>query len=126
MILGIPLILISILFAYMIGKEDLWISIIFLLLALVFFVSGVGFTTIFVNKFNVGGLIIGKDYIEIPGRWKKRTKLKLEEIKNIGEFETYDHIIELKSEKGFHLIEKQWMKKKDFDFVRDKLIEWTK
>ncbi len=126
-ILGIPLILISALFFSMIGKEDLWISIIFGFLALLFLAVGFGFTAIFVNKFNVGGLVIGNDFIEIPGRWKERTKLSFEDIKNIGEFETYDHIIEIESEKGVHLIERNWMKRKEFNVVRNKLKEyWTK
>jgi hypothetical protein len=111
----------------MIGKEDLWISIIFGLLALIFLASGLGFTAIFVNKFNVGGLVIGKNFIEIPGRWKKRTKVNLKDIKNIEEFETYDHIIEIESTKGFHLIERNWIKKKEFNIVRNRLKDyWTK
>jgi hypothetical protein len=109
----------------MIGKEGLWVSIVISLFVAVFLTSALGLIAIFVNKFNLGGLVIGKDYLEIPGRWKKRIILNFSEIKNIGEFETYDHIIEIESENGFHLIEKQWMKKKDFDFVRNKLIEYT-
>jgi hypothetical protein len=111
----------------MIGQEDWWISIIFGLLALVFCAAGIGFTAIFVNKFNVGGLVIGEDFIEIPGRWKDRTKLSFTDIKNIGEFETYDHIIEIESTKGVHLIERNWMNGKEFNVVRNKLQEyWMK
>ena len=111
----------------MIGKEDLWISIVFGFLALVFCTAGMGYTAIFVNKFNVEGLVIGEDNIEIPGRWKARTKLKFTDIKDIGEFETYDHIIEIESMHGVHLIERSWMKQRDFNIVRDRLKDyWTK
>ncbi|WP_157814104.1 hypothetical protein [Olleya sp. Bg11-27] len=84
---------------------------------------GIGFLALFISKFSVGKLKIGEDFIEIPGRWKKRTKLKFSEIKNIREIDTYDQVIEIESEKDFHLIEKQWMKSKEFDKVRKKLIE---
>lgn len=110
----------------MIGKEDLWISIIIGFLALVFLADGFGLTAIFANKFNVGGLVIGKDFIEIPGRWKERTKLSFKDIKNLGEFETYDHVVEIESTIRIHLIERSWMKQKEFNVVRDKLKEiWT-
>lgn len=106
-------------------KGEIWFRIITFVFFLLTSALGIGFLAIFINKFNVGKLRIGEDFIEIPGRWKKRTKLNFAEIKNIGEIETYDHVIEIESENGFNLIEKQWMKSKEFDKVREKLIEWT-
>jgi hypothetical protein len=106
-------------------KGEIWFRIITLIFFLMALALGIGFLALFINKFSVGKLKIGEDFIEIPGRWKKRTKLNFTEIKNIGEIDTYDQVIEIESEKDFHLIEKQWMKSKEFDKVRKKLIEWT-
>ena len=112
--------------AVTIGNGEIWFRIITLVFFLLTIALGIAFLWLFVNKFNVGGLKIGADFIEIPGRWKKRSKIKFSEIKNIGEIDTYDQVIEIESEKGFNLIEKQWMKSKEFDKVRERLIEWTK
>ena len=105
-------------------KGEIWFRIITFIFFVMTIALGIGFFAIFINKFNVGKLKIGEDFIEIPGRWKKRTKVNFAEIKNIGEIDTYDQVIEIESENGFHLIEKQWMKSKEFDQVRNKLIEW--
>ena len=106
-------------------KGEIWFRIIMFIFFLMTSALGIGFLALFINKFSIGKLKIGEDFIEIPGRWKKRTKLNFSEIKNIGEIHTYDQVIEIESEKDFHLIEKQWMKSKEFDKVRKKLIEWT-
>lgn len=84
---------------------------------------GLGFLIIYIRKFNVGDLVIGKDFLEIPGRWKDRVKVDFNNVKNIGDFNTYDHVIEIESEQGIHLIEKQWMKKQEFDKARELLIK---
>lgn len=87
----------------------------------------IGFLTIFFRKFNVGKLEIGTDFIEIPGRWKNRTKLNFIDIKEIREFDTYDNVIEIESRQGKHLIERNWMKQKEFDIVKKRLQEyWMK
>ncbi|AUC75521.1 hypothetical protein CW732_07460 [Olleya sp. Bg11-27] len=104
-------------------KGEIWFRIITFIFFLMTSALGIGFLALFISKFSVGKLKIGEDFIEIPGRWKKRTKLKFSEIKNIREIDTYDQVIEIESEKDFHLIEKQWMKSKEFDKVRKKLIE---
>jgi hypothetical protein len=88
-------------------KGEIWFRIITFIFFLMTSALGIGFLALFINKFSVGKLKIGEDFIEIPGRWKKRTKLNFSEIKNIGEIDTYDQVIEIESEKDFHLIEKQ-------------------
>ena len=85
---------------------------------------GIGFLTIFFRKFNIGRLKIGTDFIEIPGRWKDRIKLNFNDIKEIGEFDTYDNVIEIESQQGIHLIERNWMKEKEFDKVKERLEEY--
>lgn len=40
----------------------------------------------------------------------------------MGEFNTYDHVIQLETTQGIHLIEKHWMKEEDFNEVRDYLV----
>lgn len=84
---------------------------------------GIGFLTIFFRKLTVCKLKIGNDFIEIPGRWKDRTKLNFSEITEIGEFDTYDNVIEIETRQGIHLIERNWMKQKEFDIVKKKLQE---
>jgi hypothetical protein len=88
---------------------------------------GIGFLTIFFRKFNVGNLKLGNDFIEIPGRWKNPIRLQFDEIIEIGEFDTYDNVIEIESKKGILLIERNWMKQKEFENFKRKLQEyWTK
>lgn len=87
---------------------------------------GILFLIIFFKKFTVGDLILNHDKIEIPGRWRKREKVFFNQIENIGEIDSYDHVIEIISSKGVHLIEKQWMKVDDFEEVRQTLIELKK
>lgn len=85
---------------------------------------GVGFLTIFFRKYASANLIIGKDFIEIPGRWRSRVRLQFEEIKEIGKFNTYDDVIEIDNGKEIHLIESSWMKQKEFEIVKRKLSEY--
>lgn len=106
-------------------KGEIWFRIIMFIFFLMTAAFALGHLAILINKFNVGKLKIGEDFIEIPGRWKKRRRLKFSEIKNIREIDTFDHVIKIEGEKGFHLIEKQWMKSKEFEIVRNRLIEVT-
>ncbi len=107
--------------------DEIWFSIIVGLFSLIGLGIGIGFLTIFFRKLNVGKLKIGTDFIEIPGRWKDRTKLNFSEITEIGEFDTYDNVIEIESRQGIHLIERNWMKQKEFDIVKKRLQKyWTK
>ena len=120
------LIMATIFGAVTIKNGEIWLRIITLVFFLLTIAMGISFLWLFVYKFNVGGLKIGADFIVIPGRWKTQTKIMFSEIKNIGEINTYDQVIEIESENGFYLIEKQWMKSKEFDKVREKLVEWSK
>ncbi|GEM_PF-4280280 len=90
-------------------------------------VLGFGFLIIFFRKFGGDNLKIGNDFIEIPGRWKNRVILQFDDIFDIGELHTYDNVIEIDSTKGIYLIERNWMKEKDFENVKIKLKEyWLK
>lgn len=84
----------------------------------------IGFLTMFFRKANARKLRIGADFIEIPERWKYRTKLNFNEIVEIGEFETYDNVIEIQSGKGIHLIERNWMRQGEFEKVKGRLKEY--
>ncbi|MCB0471869.1 MAG: hypothetical protein KDC56_02300 [Flavobacteriaceae bacterium] len=122
---GITGILMAIIFGGItVDIREIWFRAIMFIFFVITAFLGLSFMAIFINKISVGKLKIGEDFIEIPGRWKKRTKLKFSEIINIYEIDTYDHVIEIESEKGFNLIEKQWMKSKEFEKVREKLVEW--
>ncbi|MBK8517143.1 MAG: hypothetical protein IPL55_12945 [Saprospiraceae bacterium] len=120
------LVLFSIFGLAVIKGDEIWFSIIVGLFSLMGLGMGIGFLTIFFRKFNVGNLKLGNDFIEIPGRWKNIIKLQFDEILEIGEFDTYDNVIEIKSKQGIHLIERNWMKQKDFENLKRKLQEyWT-
>jgi hypothetical protein len=110
-----------------INGTEIWFSIIVGLFSLMGLGMGIGFLTILFRKRNVGKLKIGNDFIEIPGRWKDKTKLNFRDIKEIREFDTSDNIIEIESRQGIHLIERNWMKQKEFDIVKKRLQEyWMK
>jgi len=121
---GFSGIMMSIIFGLALGKNKIWFSIIMGIFCLTTLMFGVGFLTVFFRKYACGNLIIGKDFIEIPGRWKRRVKLQFEEIVEIGEIDTYDNVIEIDSGKGIHLIESSWMKQEDFEIVKRKLKEY--
>ena len=104
--------------------DEIWFSIIVGLFSLMGLGMAIGFLTIFFRKFNVGKLKIGSDIIEIPGRWKDRITLKFNDIREIGEFDTYDNVIEIESQQGVHLIERNWMKKREFEKVKERLQEY--
>lgn len=121
------LVLFSIFGLAVIKGDEIWFSIIVGLFSLMGLGMGIGFLTIFFRKLNVGKLKIGTDFVEIPGRWKDRTKLNFSDITEIGEFDTYDNVIEIESQQGIHLIERNWMKQKEFDIVKKRLQEyWMK
>lgn len=104
--------------------DEIWFSIIVGLFSLMGLGMAIGFLTLFFRKYYVDKLKIGSDFIEIPGRWQNRIKLNFNDIKEIGEFDTYDNVIEIESQQGVHLIERNWMKKREFDKVKERLQEY--
>ena len=93
--------ILSYIFGSAINFKIIWFSILMTLFLLMTLALGIAFLTLFISKFEGGKLIIGDDFIEIPGRWKNRTRLKFDEITDIGEIDTYDNVIEIESEHGF-------------------------
>jgi hypothetical protein len=104
--------------ASILSTDSIWFCIVTGLFSLLFLLVGIGFLTIFIRKFNVGNLKIGTDFIVIPGRLKDPIRLNFDQIQEIGEFDTYDNVIEIISDEGVHLIERNWMKQKEFDAVK--------
>jgi len=109
---------------------EIWFSIIVGTFSLMGLGIGIGFLTIFFRKFNVGKLKIGTDFIEIPGRWKNRIKLNFNDILEIGEFDTYDNVIEIESRQGIHFDWKEldatkgvWFSKEKTPGLLDKKIK---
>lgn len=121
---GLGGLMMAVIFGMAIGAEQIWFSIIVGIFCLMTLAMGIGFLTIFFRKFNIGNLKLGNDFIEIPGRWKSRIRVNFSDILEIGEIDTYDNLIEIESDKGIHLIERNWMKQKDFDKVKNKLKEY--
>lgn len=125
------LVLASIFGFVLIESDEIWSEIGALLLFVFFFLlsSGIGisFLVLFLRKLNIGDLILGSDFIEIPGRWKNRIRLDFNDILEINEIDTYDNVIQIKSKGGIHFIERNWMKQKDFDLVKKRLKDyWMK
>lgn len=114
----------SIIFGLAFGKNEIWFSIVMGIFCLMSFILGAGFLAIYFRKYASGNLIIGKNFIEIPGRWKSRVRIHFEEILEIGEIDTYDNVIEIESGKEIHLIESSWMKQGDFEDVKGMLKDY--
>ena len=104
--------------------DEIWFSIVVGIFFLMSLAMGIGFLTIFFRKLNVGNIKLGIDFIELPGRWKERIKVNFKDIIDIGEIDTYDNVIEIESKNGIHLIERNWMKQKEFDKVKKRLQEY--
>ncbi|MBK6265356.1 hypothetical protein JKA74_09925 [Marivirga sp. S37H4] len=122
---GLGGLVISVIFGLaMIKGDEIWFSIIVGIFCLMGLALGIGFLTIFFRKLNVGNLKLGNDFLEIPGRWKERTKINFNDILDIGEIDSYDNVIEIESKLGIHLIERNWMKQKEFDNVKRRLQEY--
>lgn len=121
---GIVGLAMSTLFGMVIGAYEIGYSIIMGIFCLMTLGMGIAFLAIFIGKFNVGNLKLGTHFIEIPGRWKKTVRLDFNDIVDIVEFDTYDNVIEIQSNKGVYLIERNWMKQKEFDTVKIKLKEY--
>lgn len=114
----------SILFGMVIGADEIWFSIIVGFFCLMTLVVGIGFLTMFFWKIRGGNLKVGVNFIEIPGRWQDRIRIDFSDIIDIGEIDTYDNVIEIESEAGIHLIERNWMSQRDFENVKNKLKKY--
>ncbi len=108
------------------GVGEIGISLIIGFFGLACLALGLGFTILFINKIGSGDLVLSDDFLEIPGRWRKRQKIKLRDIRSVNEIDTYDNVLEISSGRGLHLIERKWMNKKDFQELRDFLKEKLK
>lgn len=75
---------------------------------------GVYFTLKFIPNFGTGDLKINEESLELPVRWGRRVTIHFRDIKNISRIDTYDKVIEIISNDGLHVIEGNWMNKKDF------------
>ncbi len=108
----------------MIRGDGIWFSIIVGIFSLIGLALAIGFLTIYFRELNTGNLKLGNDFIEVPGRWKERVRVNFKDILGIGEFDTYDNVIEIESKHGTHLIERNWMKQKEFDNVKIRLQQY--
>lgn len=115
---GICGLILSFMFAVAITKGDeIWFMIICGLFLIMCLGVGIAFLTLFIKNLHIRNLILGDDFIEIPGRWKESQRLNFSEIVSNSELNTYDNVIEIESNYGIHLIEQNWMKKKDYEYL---------
>lgn len=116
---GICGLILSFIFAVAIIKGDeIWFMVICGLFLIMCLGMGIAFLTLFIKNLHLRNLLLGDDFIEIPGRWKESQRLYFSEIVNISEFNTYDNVIEIESNDGIHLIEQNWMNKKDLEYLK--------
>lgn len=121
--IGLASIQTSLIFFITIGKGVLWLSIFCGVFGIGVLGFGIAFLVIFVSKHGSGQLVLTDSFITIPGRWKKRRTLNLNDVTQLSEFNSYDHAIELVTEEEVYLIERKWMNPKDFKTVRMYLAE---
>ena len=125
LLIGLSGIAAAIIFGIAIFAIDaIWLSIIAGIFCILTLAGGGSMLAIFIRKFNVGNLKIGKDFIEIPGRWEGRIRLGFKEILNIGETNNRDNIIQVESKHGIHMIEQNWMENNDFESVKKALQKY--
>lgn len=123
LIVGLGGLSVALLFAMAIGKNEFWFSMLMILFCILTAAMGIGFLLLFFSKSNVGKLKIAEDHLVIPNRWKPPSKVLFSDIEHMEEFNTYDHVLEIHTQKKAYLIERQWMNKQDFQLVRAQLIE---
>ncbi len=83
--------------------------------------GGYRFLKLYLQNSKHQKVVLGENFIELPGRKVNRKRLNFAEIKEISEFDTYDNVLLLKTTHDIYHIEKKWMKQEDFHCVRDKL-----
>ncbi len=119
LLVGISILIASFIFGMATIKGgEIWYIILVGIFCLLTLATGVAFLTLYFRKLNAGNLKLGDDFIEIPGRWKERVRLEMNEITDIGEIDTYDNVIEIQCKDKVHLIERNWMDQSDFDRLK--------
>ncbi|WP_299765577.1 hypothetical protein [uncultured Dokdonia sp.] len=125
-LIGVIGIACSILFASMIELQELWISIIFGVLTLLF--GSIGCLCIYTFYINLGtsDLQISSHAIELPIPRKKHIKISFEDIDKVEVISNpQGKLIEIYTKnEEVYLIDQKWMKKKDFIEVSNRLNEW--
>lgn len=126
LLIGLGGLYVSYIFFKAFGHGEIGFTIIVGFFGLTCFALGLAFTILFVNKFSSDDLKVTDDFVEIPGRWRRRQTIFFDDIRTVNEIDSYDSVIEISSKSGLHLIERKWMNKKDFQELRDFLKEKLK
>lgn len=117
-------------FSLAIGADSLWLSLASAFFCLAMAAMFFYFLPLFVLKFNSSPLRIQEEQeevvIEIPGRWKGPSKILFSDIKDIGEIiNSYECVIQIWAKDRVYLIEKNWMREKDYETVVYRLMDWA-
>jgi len=115
---GLGGLLMAFIFGSAIVHDKFWFSIVVGFFGLLTLIIGVIFLTIFLGNITIKNVVIGPDFIEIPIDKNKRIRLPFSEIENWGELDSFHHIIALQFQAETYVIERQWMKKSDFEKLR--------
>ena len=113
---GISGILISITFGLAIINDFRTIILIILILT---GIIGIGFLTLYLKKTGTANIKIGRDFIDVPGRWKNVKRLKFDEIRSYSELKSFSHTIRIHTDYEILIIEKSWMNANEFKTVKE-------
>lgn len=105
-------------------EGQVWFPVFTLVFGAVISLIGFQLLKLFFQNSTNKKIILGEDFIELPGRKVERTRLLLTEIKEISELNTYDDVLILETKEKTYLIYRNWMKQKDFELIRRALREF--
>ncbi len=106
---------------YMSFQIESWERVMFILVCIFSLAYGLWLVINYARNNNLGNLEVGEDYLKVPIQGKNPYVIMLNEIKEIGIVDYPEHSIIFKSEKGSHVLKKNWMAKKDFHELVEKL-----
>lgn len=102
-----------------------WPVLLFVTLLMIFMaIIGICFLVIYFSHLPSERLFLSQEFLEVPGRWQENPKIYLKDIIHVDEFNTYDHVIDISTKDDYVIIERQWMKNRDFFDLRKKLINY--
>lgn len=121
---GIGTLPMTLTFAFLAYKAPEWfVVLVAVFFTLVFLGISIAFLSIFFKKRTSKMIVLEETFIEFQSRWTGNQKIYFHEIKSIIDFETYDHVIEIRTDKETFLIERNFMRNKEFYIVLEQLVK---
>ncbi|MFS4445367.1 hypothetical protein [Maribacter sp. 2307UL18-2] len=118
---GFFAILFSIFMGYIFFQIESWERIMIILVCIFNLVYGLWLIIAYSRNINLGNLEFGADYLKIPLKGEKSFTILLNEMKEIAILDYPTHSILFRSENESYLLKKNWMVKKDYYELVEKL-----